>query len=133
MSREELEQVDDRGMTAWDSHDTEAWLSLFGDEFVLNDWTLPAPIRDKEGVRQYFNAWMTAFPDMRVKQTNRVVGGDAVAAEIEFVGTNTGPMVMAGNESSRRTGPCRGAAPISRTSGAARSSSSAPTQTPPGL
>ena len=41
---------------------------------------------------------MTAFPDMLVKQTNRVVGDDAVAAEVEFSGTNSGPLVMAGNE-----------------------------------
>jgi predicted ester cyclase len=31
-------------------------------------------------------------------QMSRVVGEDAVAAEVEFAGTNTGPMVMAGNE-----------------------------------
>lgn len=98
MSREDLERLDDQGMSAWDDHDAEAFVSLFADEFVLYDWTLPEPIRDKEEARQYFNAWMTAFPDMRVKQTSRVVGDDAVAAEVQFDGTNSGPMVMAGNE-----------------------------------
>ncbi|MGQ0669753.1 MAG: ester cyclase [Actinomycetota bacterium] len=98
MSREDLERLDDQGMSAWDNHDAESFASLFADDFVLNDWTLPEPIRDKEGVRQYVNAWMTAFPDMNVKQTNRVVGEDAVAAEVEFTGTNSGTMVMAGNE-----------------------------------
>jgi predicted ester cyclase len=98
MSKEELERLDDQGMSAWDAHDAEAFIGLFADDFVLYDWTLPEPIRDKDGVRRYFNAWMTAFPDMQVKQTSRVVGEDAVAAEIEFRGTNTGPMVMAGNE-----------------------------------
>lgn len=98
MSREDLERLDDQGMSAWDDHDAEAFVSLFADEFVLYDWTLPEPIRDKGEARQYFNAWMTAFPDMRVKQTSRVVGDDAVAAEVQFDGTNSGPMVMAGNE-----------------------------------
>src|SRR5438093_209826 len=98
MSREELERLDDQGMAAWDSHDADAFVSLFADEFVWNDWTVPEPIRDKEGARQYFSAWTTAFPDMRVKETSRVVGDDAVAVELEFTGTNTGPMVMAGNE-----------------------------------
>lgn len=98
MSREDLERLDDQGMSAWDDHDAEAFVSLFADEFVLHDWTLPEPIRDREEARQYFNAWMTAFPDMRVKQTSRVVGDDAVAAEVQFDGTNSGPMVMAGNE-----------------------------------
>ena len=98
MSREELEQVDDRGIAAWNDHDTDAWVGLFADDFVIYDWTVADAIRDEEGARQYFNAWKTAFPDMQVKQTNRVVGDDAVASEVEFIGTNTGPMVMGGNE-----------------------------------
>jgi steroid delta-isomerase-like uncharacterized protein len=85
-------------MAAWDSHDVEAWVGLFADDFVLYDWTLPEPIRDKEGLRHNFNEWTTAFPDMKVQQTSRVVGDDAVAGEVEFRGTNTGPMVMGGNE-----------------------------------
>jgi predicted ester cyclase len=40
----------------------------------------------------------SAFPDMSVKQMNRVVSDDAVAAEVQFTGTNTGPMMMAGKE-----------------------------------
>jgi hypothetical protein len=35
---------------------------------------------------------------MSVKQTNRVVSDEAVAAEVHFTGTNTGPMMMAGKE-----------------------------------
>jgi len=98
MSKENLERLDDQGMSAWNDHDADGWVSLFADDFVIHDWTIPQPIRDKEGARQYFNAWATAFPDMQVKQTSRVVGEDAVAAEVEFTGTNTGSMVMAGNE-----------------------------------
>ena len=98
MSKEDLERLDDRGMSAWNDHDAEAWVGLFADEFVWHDWSIPEPVRDQEGARQLFNAWITAFPDMRVKQISRVVGDDAVAAELEFAGTNTGPMVMGGNE-----------------------------------
>ena len=98
MSKEELERLDDMGMSAWDSHDADAWVGIFADEFVVHDWTLPEPIRDVESNRAYFSAWSGAFPDMRVKQTSRVVGEDAVAGEVEFTGTNTGPMVMGGME-----------------------------------
>jgi predicted ester cyclase len=35
---------------------------------------------------------------MSVKQTNRVVSDEVVAAEVQFTGTNTGPMMMAGRE-----------------------------------
>jgi predicted ester cyclase len=43
-------------------------------------------------------AWYTAFPDMRVTETNRVIGDDSVAAEVEFTGTNSGPLSMGGQE-----------------------------------
>jgi ketosteroid isomerase-like protein len=98
MSKEELERLDDQGTSAWDAHDADAWGELFADDFVIYDWSSPEPIRDREGARQYLNAWVRAFPDMRVKQVNRVVGEDAIAGEIEFMGTNTGPMQMAGKE-----------------------------------
>ncbi len=98
MTREEIERIDDQGMAAWDAHDSDAFVALLSDDFVWHDWTMPEPMRDKEAARQYFSSWSTAFPDMQVKQTSRVVGDDGVAAEIEFTGTNSGPMVMAGKE-----------------------------------
>lgn len=98
MSKQDLERLDDQGMSAWDSHDADAFVSLFADDFTWVDWTLPEPIRDRAGAKKYFNGWTTAFPDMRVKTVSRVVGDDAIAAEIEFMGTNTGPMAMGGNE-----------------------------------
>lgn len=98
MSREEVEHIDDQGMAAWDTHDAEGFTSIFADDFVVNDVAMPEPIREKDGVRAYAQAWFTAFPDMSLKQTNRVVSDDAVAAEVEFTGTNSGPMMMAGKE-----------------------------------
>ena len=98
MSKEELERVDDDGIAAWNNHDADAFVGLLADDFVWNDWTVPEPMRDRDAARQYFGGWMTAFPDMQVRQIDRIVGDDAVAVEIEFTGTNSGPMVMAGNE-----------------------------------
>jgi predicted ester cyclase len=94
----ELERIHDQGMAAWDKHDVEGWTNMFADNFVWYDWTMPEPIRDKEGAKAYFGAWMTAFPDMRTKTVTRVIGDDAIASEIEFTGTNTGPMRMGDNE-----------------------------------
>jgi predicted ester cyclase len=96
MSREELERLDDQGMGAWEAHDSDAWAGVFAESFEYHDWTLPEPIRDKAALRKAFDAWTTAFPDMKVTTVTRVIGDDAVAAEIEFSGTNTGPMEMGG-------------------------------------
>ena len=98
MSRADVERIDDQGIAAWDNHDADAFANLLADDFVWTDLTLPEPMRTKDEARQYAQAWFTAFPDMRVKETNRIVTDDAVAAELEFTGTNTGPMTMAGRE-----------------------------------
>ena len=97
MSRD-IERIDDQGMAAWDGHDVDAFMNLLAAGFIWTDLTLPEPMRTKDQARQYMQAWFTAFPDMRVRQTNRVVSDDAAAAEVEFTGTNTGPMMMAGTE-----------------------------------
>ena len=96
MSKEELERLDDQGIAAWNAHDADAFLALFADDFVWTDWTMPEPMRDRDTARRYFGGWAGAFPDMQVKMIDRVVGDDAVAGEIEFTGTNTGPMEMGG-------------------------------------
>jgi hypothetical protein len=87
MSKEEVQRIDDQGMAAWDKHDPDAFVSLFADSFVWYDWTVPESMREKKAARAYFSGWVTAIPDMRVRQVSRVVAQDAVAAEIEFSGT----------------------------------------------
>ena len=96
MSKEELERIDHAGMAAWDEHDIDAFIAQFADEFVWQDLTRPEPISTREAARDYMTGWFTAFPDMRVTTTNRVVGDDALAAEVEFRGTHTGPLAMGG-------------------------------------
>jgi steroid delta-isomerase-like uncharacterized protein len=98
MDKKELERLDDQGMAAWNAHDADAFLDLFADDFIWHDVGMPEPIRDKAVARQYFESWGKAFPDLDAKITWRVVGDDDFASEIEFTGTNTGPLVMGANE-----------------------------------
>ncbi len=98
MSRDEIERLDERGMAAWEGYDAQGFADLFADESTVNDVGMPAPITTRDGVREYAQGWFTAFPDMSVKQANRVVSDEWVAAEVQFTGTNTGPMMMAGKE-----------------------------------
>src|SRR5213592_2416104 len=93
---EEVRQLDDQGLAAWDQHKADAFADMFADVFTLSDVTLPDPLHSTDQVRQYMESWFTAFPDMHVRSINRVISEDAVAAEIEFTGTNTGPFVVGG-------------------------------------
>jgi hypothetical protein len=100
MTREAVERIDQQGIAAWDGHDVDGFVGLFADDFTWTDLTLPEPMRTTEQARQYMQGWFTAFPDMRVTQTNRVVGDDAVAAELEFTGHQHRP-----DADGRRGGP----------------------------
>ncbi|WP_427004502.1 ester cyclase [Pseudarthrobacter sp. H2] len=98
MSIADVEQVDDRGMAAWDQHDAAGFASLLADEFTVTDVSVPEPMRSREQVKEYMESWFTAFPDMRIRTTTRVVSEEQVAAEVEFTGTNTGPLLMGGQQ-----------------------------------
>jgi steroid delta-isomerase-like uncharacterized protein len=96
MNKTELEDLDQRGITAWDQHDTEGFVSLLAEDFLWLDDTTPEPMRTRDDARRYTDAWYTAFPDLRVRETNRVIGDDGFAVELEFRGTNTGPLTLGG-------------------------------------
>ncbi|MEU4444546.1 ester cyclase [Actinosynnema sp. NPDC050801] len=91
-TKEELARLDDAGIASWDRHDPDAFLSLFADEFEWVDDTRPTPMRSREEARRYTESWFTAFPDMHMREINRVIGDDSIASEVEFTGTNRGPL-----------------------------------------
>ena len=98
MTPDEIAALDERGMSAWDSHDIDTFVDLFADDFSYTDDTVPAPMRSKDEIKAYMQGWYTAFPDMHARTLNRVIGEDSIAAEIEFTGTNTGPLAMGRQE-----------------------------------
>jgi steroid delta-isomerase-like uncharacterized protein len=98
MTRDEIEELDRRGLAAWDGHNTDEFVALFADDFSYTDDSVPQPLHGKDEIKSYMKAWFTAFPDMHVSASNLVIGDDSLAAEIEFTGTNTGPLAMGGQE-----------------------------------
>ncbi|MBI4311385.1 MAG: ester cyclase [Chloroflexi bacterium] len=92
MSVEEVKRIDEQGLAAWNSHNIDAFIALCADTIVWYDVNLPQPIKGKEGVRQYMQGWMTAFPDLKVRRKTTVAGEDTVAVELEFEGTHRGPL-----------------------------------------
>ena len=98
MSRADVEQLDDRGMAAWNQHDPAAFADLMADEFTFSDVMAPEPFRTREQVQAYMDTWFMAFPDMHLTATRRVATDDELAVEVEFKGTNTGPLRMGDQE-----------------------------------
>lgn len=92
MSVQETTRIDDAVIAAWNAHDPDKFVSYCADDIVWHDVGSPQPVRGKEGARQYFNNWLTAFPDLKIRVKNRLATEDQVADELEFSGTGKGPI-----------------------------------------
>jgi steroid delta-isomerase-like uncharacterized protein len=95
-TREELLRLDDEGTGAWNRHDVDGFLATLAEDFEWVDDAEPAPMHTRDEARKAMQSWLTAFPDMHIDVTNRIVGDDAVAGELRFTGTNSGPLEMGG-------------------------------------
>jgi steroid delta-isomerase-like uncharacterized protein len=94
MSIQENIKFDEESIAAWNAHDADGAVAVLTDDVVWVDVGSPEPMRGKAAVRQYIQSWFDAFPDMKIVVKNRVATEDQVAVEVEFTGTNTGPLQM---------------------------------------
>ena len=94
MSIQDNLKYDEEEIAAWNAHDVERALAVFPDSVVWQDTGSPQAM-SKDGIRQYLQGWFSAFPDIKITVTNRVITEDQVAAELDFVGTNSGPLQLA--------------------------------------
>jgi steroid delta-isomerase-like uncharacterized protein len=95
MSIQDNIKLDEEEIAAWNAHDVERAAAVFSDDVVWRDISNPQPLQGKDGIRQYLHGWFSAFPDIKITITNRVVTEDQVASELDFVGTNTGDLQLA--------------------------------------
>jgi len=95
MSVQDNLKLDEENFAAWNAHDIDRSLAIYSDEVVWIDVGSPQPMRGREAARQYIQAWFSAFPDMKITVTNRLVTEDQVAGELEFTGTNGGALQFA--------------------------------------
>jgi steroid delta-isomerase-like uncharacterized protein len=104
MSVQDNLKHDEEEIAAWNAHDVDRALAVFPDEVVWHDVSSPQPFPGKDAIRQYLQGWFSAFPDIKITVTNRVVTEDYVAAELDFLGTNTGALQLAPGASIPATG-----------------------------
>src|SRR6185369_10668054 len=88
MSIQDNIKLDEEEIAAWNAHDVERAVAVFPDDVVWYDISNPQPLQGKDGIRQYLHGWFSAFPDIKITITNRVVTDDQVASELDFAGTN---------------------------------------------
>jgi steroid delta-isomerase-like uncharacterized protein len=92
MSVQETTKIDDAVIAAWNAHDPDKFISFCAEDITWYDVASPQPVRGKDGARQYFQGWLSAFPDLTVRLKERVANEDHVADEVEISGTNRGTL-----------------------------------------
>jgi steroid delta-isomerase-like uncharacterized protein len=95
MSVQDNQRIDDQFLAGWNARDVDMTLSVLADDAVWIDVSSPEPLKTRAAMKDYVQGWFTAFPDLSAKARNRVVTEDQVATEVDFWGTNSGPLGMA--------------------------------------
>src|SRR5436190_5544653 len=97
MTTNEVIKLNDQVIDAWNKHDVEKFLTYCDEKIIWRDIANPSPYSGRNGAKEFYNGWLTAFPDFKIKVLNKVVTEDSIAVELEFSGTNTGPLKI-GND-----------------------------------
>ena len=94
MTIQEVVKLNDDVLNAWKKHDTQRFLSLCTDRVIWRDTGSPHDYTGRDGAKKYFETWLTAFPDFTLDVKKTIVGENSIAGELEFSGTNNGPLQM---------------------------------------
>ncbi len=94
MNTNEILKLHDAVIETWNNHDTKGFVALCDDKIVWKDLASAEPFNGKKGAEEFFNNWKTAFPDFKMKTLNKVATENTIAVELEFTGTNKGPLKM---------------------------------------
>src|SRR4030095_7952958 len=98
MTTQDVLKLNKAVVDAWNAHDVEKFLALCDDNVVWKDTGNPEAFKGKEGAREFYEMWNTAFPDFKLSLVNTIANESSAAAELEFSGTNTGAMKMGDTE-----------------------------------
>ena len=69
--------------------DIDGFADILSDDMIEHEETPGFP-PTKEGVKAFFQAYVVAFPDLRMDAEDVIVSGDKVVARFRATGTNSG-------------------------------------------
>lgn len=92
MTDEEKKRVIREQTEAFNRKDEEAFVRPISSNSRSTDAATGEVLRGKEGERETFRRWTTAFPDARVNIENVVVSGDTAVVQFTGEGTQRGPL-----------------------------------------
>ena len=99
---EHLRVIENR-RDAFNARDWERFLKFHVRSITVQAPGLPEPLKGHEGLRQYAQGFIAAFPDIRSEVVRSFGDGNWACAELTAAGTHTGPMQGPGGQMIRAT------------------------------
>jgi steroid delta-isomerase-like uncharacterized protein len=90
MSEQDNRRLIEEAYAALNRRDLDAHLKLLDNAYVWESDTFPAPVKGQEAIRQTFNEYFNAFPDMRIEIEQILATGDHVVVRYRSIGTHKG-------------------------------------------
>jgi steroid delta-isomerase-like uncharacterized protein len=76
----------------WNARDYDAIGRALSGDFMFESDAVPAPVRGREGMKQFARTYLTAFPDLRFTIQEIIESGGTVVAEWTATGTHRGEL-----------------------------------------
>lgn len=83
----------DRLVGAWNAHDAAGVAACYAPDAVSRDITLTEALHGRAAIRNAAEAYLEAFPDLRLRATRVACDGDLVCEEWRASGTHLGDLV----------------------------------------
>jgi steroid delta-isomerase-like uncharacterized protein len=94
MNKNEVLKFNDQVIDAWNQHNAEKFMNLFNDDAIWKVNGGTETYRGKKEIREYFNRWQNAFPDLHINIRTTMGADDAISAEFQFLGTQNGKFYL---------------------------------------
>jgi steroid delta-isomerase-like uncharacterized protein len=92
MKSTEVAKLNEQVIEAWNTHDAEKFIALCDDNVIWSINKGPETFKGRTQVKDYFNTWKQAFPDVKIDIKTQIAGEDHIAIEYEFRGTHKGSL-----------------------------------------
>lgn len=77
-------------LAAWNRGDVDGILANVAEDVIWRDVMLGMPLHGREAMREAAQAYMAAFPDMRIEETSSTLAVPRLAQELTISGTHRG-------------------------------------------
>jgi steroid delta-isomerase-like uncharacterized protein len=77
-------------LAAWNRGDPDGIVVNVAEDVIWRDVALGMPLHGRDALRAAAQAYMTAFPDLRLEQTSSTLAAPRLAQELTITGTHRG-------------------------------------------